>query len=210
MGACAADFDNDGDMDIFQVNGYSKITQSVLDSLEGDTTAYKKFLAGTAAFVGSPSKLFINDGAGRFSEQASTWAIDDKKQGRGISCFDSDRDGDIDVVIANNSDKPSFYLNQVSGMANANFISIRLLGLSPNTSALGAKIRLVINGKLQIREVNLNSNYLSNNLPDVNFGLGAAQKIDEISIVWPKDGKVTTLKDINVNQFLVIKHPNLQ
>ncbi|MBK7300965.1 MAG: hypothetical protein IPI79_11885 [Moraxellaceae bacterium] len=35
-----------------------------------------------------------------------------------------DNDGDIDVVIANNQDKPSFYTNQISGKAGANFINL--------------------------------------------------------------------------------------
>lgn len=156
------------------------------------------------------SRLFINDGHAHFTEQSQSWQIADTKQGRGVACFDYDRDGDIDVVIANNQDAPSFYANQIAGNAQANFINIRLVGLSPNTQALGAVIKIKIKGKQQMREVNLNSNYLSHNLADAHFGLGTANIIDELTVIWPKTHKLTTLKNVSVNQFLVLASPDLQ
>ena len=203
-GACAADFDNDGDVDIFHANGYFNIPQKYISSY--NTIDLEQNID---AFLNTPSKLFMNDGQGRFVEQASAWQIADTKQGRGVACFDYDRDGDIDVVIANNQDKPSFYVNQIAGKPNANFINLRLVGLTPNTQALGALVKVSIQGKQQIREANLNSNYLSHNLADIHFGLGTASVIDKVTIKWPTDGKETVLLNVPANQFLVVPHPDL-
>lgn len=205
MGACAADFDNDGDMDIFHVNGYLNIPQKWLDVLvpEQNTRSALKVYQTPIA------KMFINDGKGIFTESANAWKIADIKHGRGVACFDYDRDGDIDVVIANNQDKPSFYTNQIADSDSANFVNIRLVGLSPNTQALGAIVTLTVKDGQQTREVNLNSNYLSHNLADVHFGLGAHNLIDRITVKWPKDGKETTLLNVPANQFVVLSHPDL-
>ena len=204
-GACAADFDNDGDVDIFQVNGYFNIPQKWLDEFLPE----QNIRSALEVYQTPRANLFMNDGKAHFTEQSSSWQIADTKQGRGVACFDYDRDGDVDVVIANNQDKPSLYTNQISGKASANFVNIRLVGLSPNTQALGATVKIKINGVQQMRPINLNSNYLSHNLADAHFGLGGASKIDELRIVWPKDNKETILKDVSANQFLVIAHPDL-
>ena len=75
-GACAADFDNDGRLDIFHVNGWE-------DGSIGDFAADRvRFYHGTESGV--------------FQERAVQVGLDDTGQGRGVACFDVERDGDVD------------------------------------------------------------------------------------------------------------------
>ncbi|MES2917224.1 MAG: FG-GAP-like repeat-containing protein [Pseudomonadota bacterium] len=200
-GSCAADFDNDGDLDIYQVEGYGMI-DAIWQAFNPDGL----YSAPWLGFLGKPSRLFINDGSGHFSEQALEWGADDRGEGRGLSCLDADRDGDLDLLIANNSGRPSFYLNQAGAGAGRRFLSVRLLGLAPNTEALGARIYVSAAGRTQMREVSNGSNYLGNNPLEQHFGLGAAATVD-IRVVWPRTGQETRLQDVPVNQFLVIGEP---
>lgn len=200
-GSCAADFDNDGDLDIYQVDGYGMI-DAIWQAFNPDGT----FTAPWLGFLGKPSRLFINDGTGHFSEQAVAWGADDRGEGRGLSCLDSDRDGDVDLLIANNSARPSFFLNRGGAGPGRRFLSVRLLGLAPNTEALGARIYVTAGGRTQMREVANGSNYLGNNPLEQHFGLGTSASAD-IRIVWPRTGRETLLQDVPVNQFLVIGEP---
>lgn len=203
-GSCAADFDNDGDLDLFHVNGYALPDQvweyyRLVVSMTG-TPPYFEFMDTSA-------RLFMNDGEGRFTRAEVDWGVDDRSGGRGVACLDADRDGDMDLVLVNNSAAPSVYRNETGSGAGRHFLSLRLVGNAPGTDALGARIYLEAEGKTQMREVSLNSNYLGNNPLDQHFGLGGAAVVDSIRIVWPRTGQVTELSNVPVNQFIVVAEP---
>jgi cytochrome c peroxidase len=198
-GSCAADFDNDGDLDIYHVNGFDFPT----DVWE----EFNYFGIRDRARIADAAKLFINDGAGHFTEQAAAWSAADAGEGRGVSCLDSDRDGDVDLLIANNSGLPSYYLNQAGTGAGRRFLSVRLVGQAPNTESLGARIYVTAGGKTQMREVSQGSNYASNNPLEQHFGLAGAAVAEQVRVVWPASGKEVVLTNQAANQFLVIGEP---
>ena len=69
---------------------------------------------------------------------------------------------------------------------NANrWIEVRLEGRQSNRSAIGAKLRLVVAGKSQLREVGAQSSYLSQNSLTEHFGLGSHALVDTLEITWP-------------------------
>jgi hypothetical protein len=59
---------------------------------------------------------------------------------------------------------------------------------------------------LQVREINNVASYLSANDIRLHVGLGKATTIEQIEVLWPS-GTKQTLKDVAVNQILVIKEP---
>jgi hypothetical protein len=64
-----------------------------------------------------------------------------------------------------------------------------------NRDALGAVVRLRVNGKVQLREVRAGSSYLSQSSHDLLFGLGGAKAADVIEVRWP-DGSKGDLRDV--------------
>ena len=185
-GACFADFDSDGFLDIFHVNGMYPI--------EGDDTF------DWDRFDDDPSRLFMNNGDKSFTERSVELGIDDRGQGRGVTCLDYDRDGDIDIMIANNGEAPKFYCNR--GNSN-NYINIRLKQPGKNVFALGAKIQVVTADTTQIREIRAGNNYLSQNPAEAHFGLGSATTIDQITVTWP-DGERDVITDAEINKHYTI------
>ncbi|MEM7280012.1 MAG: CRTAC1 family protein [Pseudomonadota bacterium] len=184
-GSCAADFNNDGYLDIFHVNG--------MDDPE------------TNAYLEDPSRLFINNGDGTFTEYSEPLGLVDRKSGRGVSCFDGDQDGDIDVLIANNNDSATLFRND--GGNQLNYLNVRLQGQTPNTHALGARVYLSSGGVNQMREIHNGSNYVSHNPTEQHFGLGNATTIDTVRVVWP-DGTETSRSDINPYQRVLVSYPD--
>lgn len=185
--SCFADFDNDGHPDLFHVNGFPEVT------IDGE-------VFGTQ-FTADPARLFIAQGDGRFLERASELGIADTGQGRGVVCFDYDRDGDVDVFIANNSQAPALYRND--GGNARNFLSVTLSGVPPNTSAAGARVFLTAGGVEQMREVQLGNHFASSDPTTVHFGLGDLLIADELRVEWPT-GETTVLLGVEAGQFLTI------
>lgn len=186
-GACWIDFENDSDLDVYHTNGWR---QDAIYSWDTDT-----------------SRAFVNNGNARFLDEANTLGLDDQDQGRGVVCADFDNDGDVDIFlwITNDVTGGRFYRNDSTGN---NYLRIRLNGLPPNTAATGARIRVQIGATTQLREVSLNSNFISQNPAQQVFGLGAAGQADSVTIEWP-DGQVTDLGTEAANQDLVVDHPSL-
>jgi hypothetical protein len=142
---------------------------------------------------------------GKFYEQAKQRGINDRLFGRGVVCFDADRDGDIDIFVTNNNGRSLFYRNDLS---TKNYLSILLLGKDKNTQAIGARIELEQAGIKQFREMQANSHYLSNDPAEVHFGLATKKPVEQLNVYWP-DGEISSYKEVKINQRLVLRHPKL-
>ncbi len=207
-GACAADFDNDGFIDLFHVNGFGYIPYS--NGIGSGNDPQSQYDALTReSFQAKPSRLFMNEGNGTFTEQAQAWSISEPSEGRGLACFDYDRDGDIDIVVLDHSTGLQFFENRVGGGAGRRFLNVRLVGAAPNTDAIGAKVYVsaAVGGgrgmQTQLRLAQANSNFNSQNTPDLHFGLGDASQADTLRVVWPGGGELVC-NDVPANRFVVL------
>jgi hypothetical protein len=207
-GACAADFDNDGFIDIFHVNGFGHIPAEA--ALEDDSLTKSRYDEMTEYFQDKPPRLFMNDGDGTFTEEAEDWQIDEPSEGRGVVCFDYDRDGDMDIVVFDHSSGLQFFENDIGHNDGHRFLSIRLVGEAPNTDAIGARVYVTANignghgEKTLLRLSEANSNFNSQNPPDLHFGLGEVTTATvTVEVDWP-DGSQLVCEGVAVNQFLVL------
>jgi hypothetical protein len=179
-GSSFGDFNNDGHLDLFHVNGW--------DAPE---------------FAADSSRMFVSNGNGTFTENSKALGIAHTGQGRGIACFDFDHDGDLDVFIANNGQRPAFFRND--GGNALNWLRVEPRGIAPNNQAIGARILVTAGGVTQMWEVRAGSNYVSQDPANAHFGLGAATLATTVRVEWP-NGQVTTLNNVAANQHLVVVH----
>ncbi len=158
-GACAADLDNDGWQDIVHVNGW-----------EG-------------AFPTDPTRVFMNNQDGTFTDRAADFGLVSTAMGRGLSCFDYDRDGDIDVFVSNNSSHVELWRND-GGSAN-NWLNAMLKVPGANPFGIGGRLYATAGGLTQLREIKFGSNHESNDPAEAHFGLGSATSVDALRAVFP-------------------------
>lgn len=182
------DIDNDGDLDIYIVNGSSE-------------NASVKFTYPSRA-----DTVLLNDGTGHFSKEGIP-GIEGEDPKMFSAFADMNNDGFIDMLILNEhmDGLPSGISRLYKAIPNGNhWLTVRLIGSESNRDGVGARIELHINGKKQIREVSSGGSLLSQNSIWPTFGLGRTKKIDALTVTWPS-GIVQTIHDIEINQVRTVQ-----
>ena len=194
-GSCFADFNNDGDVDIFHTNGMTAV-----GAVETDTTH------ALYVFFDDPSRLFLADGDGTFSNQAVALGINHDDQGRGVICTDFDNDGWVDILVSTNGKSPTVFRNEFN---NSNhYLQIDLDGPAGNLKGIGARVTVETAAGTQMQEVVLGSSYLSQQPCTLHFGLGSETAVTAVTVTWPGlAGTETRIENISVDQRLTISAP---
>ncbi len=202
FGAQFGDLNNDGNQDLVLTNGYV--------SAERDTSYWFEFsqvAGGNAAIIGDAKnwpamrgkslsgyqhkKVWLNDGAGHFTEVAQAVGYDDTHDGRAVALVDLWNRGVLDVLVANQRGPLLIYKNTVP--PENDWIGFDLAGSKSNRDAIGAQVRVTWDGREQLQEVSGGSGYSAQNQHTLHFGLGKSAKVDKAVIRWPS-GAVQTLE----------------
>ncbi len=183
-----ADFDNDGHPDLWVVNG-NTLEQS------GDNTRLKP--QPMHLFRQEPGKGFFEIGRQACPELARPFV------GRGGAHADYDGDGRMDIAVMAFGEQP-LLLHNVSGNSN-HWLSLRLRQTGGNTRALGTRVSLRVDGRTQTAQVGVGGSYLSQHDTDLHFGLGSAERVEELTIRWP-DGSEETHSIVGVDRLLRFDH----
>ncbi|MFO0984206.1 MAG: CRTAC1 family protein [Planctomycetota bacterium] len=191
FGARFFDVDNDGDEDLYVVNGH------VIDNIE---------LYRPGETFMQPSHLYWNDGTGHF-KLAGTDAgpfLAERHVARALATFDPDNDGDLDVVTVDNGGQ-AHLLENMRGQERS-WIGFRLRGADQNRDAIGARITLHAGGRTQMREQRGTCSYLSFVDLRILFGLGKAEQVDWVEVRWPR-GKMQRLEHLEARRYHEIVEP---
>ena len=169
-GVSFLDLDLDGWLDLFLVNGhvYPEVEQ----------------LKSEAGYA-QPKVVYLNRGSGRFDDVTERLGkpLTIAKAARGAAFADFDNDGDIDVAVNNVQDTPNLY--RLDLKQPRSWLTVRLVGVQSNRSAIGARVRLTAAGVTQVQEVRGGGSYYSQNDLRPHFGLGDAKIVDRLEVRWP-------------------------
>ena len=178
---CAwADYDGDGDLDLFVANAFVEV-----------------------------NFLFRNDGAGTFARVPDGDHVTTSGEWIGPAWGDYDNDGDLDLFVSqDNHRNDALYRNDARANGNTNgWLLVRLVGTASNRSAIGAKVRVraMLGGAQiwQMREISGGSGSCSQNDLRAHFGLGNAAQVDLLRIEWPS-GIVQELTNVAPKQILTV------
>jgi hypothetical protein len=208
-GCVAADFDNDGHVDLYLNNGGPSNTL-INDVIAG----FPPFVQFYIAWEKAPNVLLRNLGQAQFVDVTDGSGAEGLGIGSGVGAADLNGDGFVDLYVTNRT----YYAmgQQVSPEAGESqllmnqgndhrWLRVQLVGTRSNRDAMGARVSVVAGGFTQTQEKQSAHGYNSTNDPVLNFGLGA-HDVDEVRILWPT-GQEQVVTKPESNQTLVVTEP---
>jgi hypothetical protein len=196
-GCVAADFDNDGHVDLYLNNGGPSNT--LINDVIGDFPPFVQFYI---AWEPATNTLLRGRGDGTFEEVTEGSGAESMGIGSGVGAADVDGDGFPDLFVTNRTyysagkrvspDPGQNRLLINRGNRNA-WIKVALQGTGGNTDAYGARVTVVAGSLVQHHELQSAHGYNSTNDPTLVFGLGAARAVDHVEVRWPS-GRVQRIE----------------
>ena len=190
-GANFFDFDNDGDDDLYLVNGMNEYAvYSSVNPYFTDQSGQQRQTIVPVAEKEAP--VFFVNRNGKLEEQSSQSGADPAGNARAVVQFDMDGDGALDMMV-NNFNGPAMLYRNNAGNGN-HWIKIHLTGdpsKGVTRDAIGARI-LVDTAHLKNlwREVFSTIGYLTSPPKEQHLGLGTDTRAD-VTVIWPNGDRQT-------------------
>jgi hypothetical protein len=198
FGAQFGDLNNDGTLDLYLTNGYISA-----DKQRSYWYDFSKVAGGSSLIIGDAAnwpafdgrslsghqakRVWINDGAGKFSDVAPMVGVNDRYDGRAVALVDLWNRGVLDAVVANQNGPLLVYRNTTA--PGRGWIGFDLEGSKSNRSAIGATVTLHWKGQKQVQSVSGGGGFAAQNDRRLHFGLGSDAKVDRVEIAWPSGQK---------------------
>jgi enediyne biosynthesis protein E4 len=170
FGAVFFDCDLDGRPDLFIANGH--LEPDIAIAQPGQSHAQRGQLFWNS---GDPKSLFVPIEGELFPPMV----------GRGCAYLDFDGDGVLDLVVTDNNGRARLFRNDTATTNRSIRLMLRGTGKTTNRDAIGASIEVEAAGIVHRWYVTPARGYLSQSELTATIGLGAAAKIDRVTVRWP-------------------------
>jgi hypothetical protein len=180
FGTVLADLDHDGSLDLALVNGHVRRIRGFCPDPQ-TASALGPFWAQFS----DRHQLFVNDGHGRFRDiSSSNRAFSATPSvGRGLAWGALNNDGAIDLVVTSVAGPARLYRNVAP--KRGHWLMVRAIDPTWKRDAYGAEVTVQAGGRRWLGLINPGSSYLCSNDPRAHFGLGAADGVDALRVLWP-------------------------
>jgi len=227
-GVTGADFDLDGDRDIYIANGHLSRKSSkdhctvfwrhdIFTNNSEDSAVMNKFFSTlNQQSVGESwngfehNVFYLNDGTGRFLNVAFLLGVSYEFDSRMVVGADFDADGRPDLLVAElrrdletRSAREVLHLISNQWPTKGNWLGVQLQG-APGISPLGAVITVKTADRIWRQPVVSGDSLWSQHPAIVNFGLGKISEVDSIEVLWP-GGTKTSIEKPKLNQYHLAK-----
>ncbi len=147
-------------------------------------------------------KKYINTVCAGKSGRVIVWAA---KGTRTSAIFDFDEDGDLDIITSEFNTQPRVLVSNLSEvLPDMHYLKVRLVGTRSNRDGLGARVTVRTASGTYTKVHDGKSGYLSQSSQPLYFGLGEADKVDQIDISWPSGRQQTVAGPLAPNRLMVI------
>ncbi len=206
------DMDNDGFRDIFITNGINHdLTDLDFVDFFANDIIQTMALTGKKEAIDSiinkmpihpvPNYAYRNNKDLTFDNMADQWGLGELSLSNGAAYGDLDNDGDLDLVVNNVNMEAFVYQNNTNTLTNNNFIKLRFKGDKQNAFAIGTTVKMYYDDNIVLQELIPSRGFQSSMEHTMTIGLGEAQIIDSIRVIWPNN-KTQLLTQVAANKTL--------
>ena len=160
-----------------------------------------------SVYSGQKNRCYASIGSNGFAEISSASGLGFSEDARAMVATDWDHDGDTDVlVMSRTGPQLRVFINKLN---RRNSISFILEGEDSNRDAIGARVEVKLAGIAApiVKTVQAGSGFLSQSSKRLTFGVGAAKKIESVSVYWPS-GKVHHMKHLAIGAMYELAEGN--
>lgn len=227
MSTSAADYDNDGDLDLYVSNAweghrlYNQNDDGTFYNVAGESGIYDINFAWAAQWIdynldglqdlyicyephvlGSDgiNQMLVNDGELFFYDNSMGLDVL-ATESHSTALGDWNEDGVFDIFCYN--EEPDVSTLWTSGEVQGTYLKVGLTGVISNRDAIGSFITIWVNGGQQLRHTYCGEGYLTQNSSKEIFGLDGATSVDSLQVIWPS-GLIDMLYDIPSNQCISV------
>ncbi|MEM9824256.1 MAG: FG-GAP-like repeat-containing protein [Bacteroidota bacterium] len=150
-----------------------------------------------------PNYMYQNDGQLHLKEVTKNWGLSQPGYSFGAAYADLDLDGDLELIVCNSNEAVHLFENKNPG--NNNFLQVAIKGNRINPRGLGTKVIVYLGDQKLYQELTYTRGYQSSSSEVLHFGLGSANIVDSIAVIFP-DKKVYKNQNIKANQQLKVDH----
>jgi len=214
-----ADFNNDGNQDIFISNGVkhdlrytdglNQIKEKVRTIKQEDPSITQQNILSKIDALELLNKLpstplanyfYENNGSLGFENVAEEIGLDQKTFSSGAAYADLDNDGDLDLVVNNLDDFTFLYENKTSG----NYVSFEF-DCPPDLNPIGTKVEIIGSDYRQVQQLSNARGFYSTSQDRLHFGLGKNSGIDQVNITW-SNGSTQSISKPKINKLIKVSY----
>ncbi len=213
--ALFADFDQDGEQDLFISNGIPKrpndldfinfVSNEQIKKKINHTKLVDQQALDMMPSGNSYNYVFKGSDSLKFEDKSNIWMPQDTLISGATALADLDGDGDLDLVTNNINSPPRLYINKTDDRAS--YLKIRFDYTGPNKFGIGTKVYSYHEGRLQYKELYTVRGFQASSEPILHFGYGDAKQVDSLRIIWP-DKSTQLIKEVELNQTLTVNPEN--
>jgi hypothetical protein len=224
-GCATADFDNDGDRDLYVANGHLSGESArdyctrfwCHDVYTGSSKPNPKLHAFYSTILGQngwaigktvswngfeKNHLFLSDQGKGFRNVSFLTGSAYEFDARAVVATDLDMDGKPDLLVSKYDTRKFNF--QLYGLKNQfaeerNWVGVRLQD-EPGRPVIGAVVKVRAGGRTQSRQIVTGDSLTAQHPAILHFGLGKLDAVVNIEVRW-QDGKTANLQNPKVNQY---------